>query len=176
MTEQRFTPLEAELRTERLLLSPFTPDDAVAHAAIWTARGGEPGDPARVLERIPALEARLAGHGLGLRMLRLSGERWPIGYVALIPGRSTVDEPEIVSELLPAVHGHGFATEAAAALVVAAWRTGRERLWATTRPHNRASLRVAEKLGFVAHHIAVDERGEIVWSVRERRPDEGPPR
>jgi len=80
MTEQRFTPLEAELRPERLLLSPFTPDDAVAHAAIWTARGGEPGDPARVLERIPALEARLAGHGLGLRMLRLAGERWPIGY------------------------------------------------------------------------------------------------
>jgi RimJ/RimL family protein N-acetyltransferase len=164
----RFVPLEAELSTERLTLSPFQADDAVAYAALWTARGGEPATPEQVLARIPTLEARLAEQCLGLRVLRLAGERWPIGYAALIPGRASVDEPEIVSELLPAVHGHGFATEAGRALIDAAWRTGRERLWATTRPDNRASLRVAEKLGFVAHHIAVDDRGEIVWSVRER--------
>lgn len=164
----RFTPLDAELETERLRLTPFRDDDAVAYAAIWTARGGEPGDPAAVLERIPALERTLAEDRLGLRMIRLAGERWPVGYVALIPGRSTVEEPEIATELLPAVHGHGLATEAAIALVDAAWRTGRERLWTTVRATNTASLRVAAKAGFVAHHVSVDERGEVVWSVRER--------
>lgn len=163
-----FAPLATELRTDRLRLSPFHPDDAVAYAAIWTARGGDPGDPQTVLARIPALERGLAARGLGLRMLRLAGERWPVGYVALIPGRASVEEPELVTELLPAVHGHGLATEAAEALGETAWLTGRERLWSTVRPGNRASVLVVEKVGFIADHVTVDERGELIWCVLER--------
>lgn len=163
-----FAPLATELRTDRLRLSPFHPDDAVAYAAIRTARGGDPGDPQTVLARIPALERGLAAKALGLRMLRLAGERWPVGYVALIPGRATIEEPELVTELLPAVHGHGLATEAAAAMVEAAWQTGRARLWSTVRPGNLASIRVAGKVGFIADHVTVDERGELIWCVLER--------
>ncbi|GAA1686319.1 hypothetical protein GCM10009792_02680 [Microcella alkalica] len=159
-----YRPLDTELTTERLALTPFHSDDAVAYAAICAARGGEPADPATILERIPALEHGLAQHGLGLRMLRLAGERWPVGYIALIPGRATVDEPELVSELLPAVRGHGLATEAAYELIAAAWRTGRERLWTTIAASNLASLRVAAKVGFIAQHVTNDERGEVVWS------------
>ncbi|MDO8337239.1 MAG: GNAT family N-acetyltransferase [Microcella sp.] len=163
-----YRPLDAELATDRLSLTPFQPEDAVAYAAIWTARGGEPATAAQVLDRVPALEHQLADHRLGLRMLRLAGERWPVGYVALIPGRATVDEPELVSELLPAVHGHGLATEAARALADAAWRTGRARLWTTIAASNAASLRVAAKVGFIAQHVTHDERGEVVWSALER--------
>lgn len=168
MNAHGFQPLATELRTERLHLTPFHPDDAEAYAAIWTARGGDPGDPQTVIERIPALERGLAAKALGLRMLRLAGERWPVGYGALIPGRASVEEPELVVELLPAVHGHGLATEAGTALVEAAWLTGRERLWSAVRPGNRASLHAVAKIGFTADHVTVDERGELIWCVLER--------
>ena len=78
-------------------------------------------------------------------------------------GRSTLDEPEIAYELLRAFHGHGYATEAARAVVDAAFATGRRRIWSTVRAWNTPSLNVLEKLGFQRHHSTVDDQGEIVW-------------
>jgi RimJ/RimL family protein N-acetyltransferase len=65
-------------------------------------------------------------------------------------------------------HGHGYATEAASAVVEAARRTGRRRLWATVRDWNAPSFRVLEKLGF-ERGGRVDEnpeRGDSIWMTR----------
>lgn len=90
-----------------------------------------------------------------------------IGYCGLIVGRATVDEPEIAYELFRRVHGRGYATEAAGAVLGAAVETGRRRLWSTVGSWNTPSLRVLEKLGFTRDHVSIDDRaGEVVWLTR----------
>ncbi|UGT44901.1 GNAT family N-acetyltransferase [Nocardia yamanashiensis] len=104
--------------------------------------------------------------------LRSTGEF--IGYCGLIVGQGSFDEPEIAYELARRAHGFGYATEAARAVVEAAERTGRRRLWATVREWNTASLRVLEKLGF-DHSGRVDpdpERGASIWMTRALYPED----
>jgi RimJ/RimL family protein N-acetyltransferase len=70
---------------------------------------------------------------------------------------------ELAYEVLPGAQGRGYATEASRALMDVAWDTGRDRLWATIRARNVASLRVADELGFVHHHRSTDADGELPW-------------
>ena len=88
-----------------------------------------------------------------------------IGYCGLIVGQAIADEPEIAFELARRVHGNGYATEAARAVVVQAAAGGRSRLWATVRAWNTASLRVLEKVGFHdSGRITPDpDRGDTIW-------------
>ncbi|MEO8106228.1 MAG: GNAT family N-acetyltransferase, partial [Actinomycetes bacterium] len=65
-------------------------------------------------------------------------------------------------------HGNGYATEASKALLDAAFTTGRNRIWSTVRPWNKASLRVLAKLGFDYHHVTSDEAGEVLWHLCTR--------
>ncbi|TDC49473.1 N-acetyltransferase [Jiangella ureilytica] len=118
-------------------------------------------------ERLASQRVAAMSSGLGLLTVRRRADGAALGYCGLIVGRSTVDEPEIVYELLRRHHGHGYATEAARAVVSAAAETGRERVWATVRPWNAASLRVLDKVGFVRHHADVDGDGELVYLKRE---------
>jgi RimJ/RimL family protein N-acetyltransferase len=60
--------------------------------------------------------------------------------------------------MLAKFRGHGYATEAAGAVIEAAFATGRERPWATVGIRNAPSFRVLEKNGFVAHHNGYGER------------------
>lgn len=64
------------------------------------------------------------------------------------------------------MHGQGYATEAASAVLDAAIATGRKRLWSTVRPWNVPSFRVLDKLGFERDHVSTDDRGELVWLTR----------
>ena len=106
--------------------------------------------------------------GIALLTVRRRVEGEFIGYCGLIVGRASVDEPEIAYELFRRVHGHGYATEAARAVVGAAVATGRKRLWSTVGGWNAPSLRVLEKLGFHRDHVGPDRdgRGEVIWLTR----------
>jgi RimJ/RimL family protein N-acetyltransferase len=97
---------------------------------------------------------------------RSDGE--PLGYAAIVVGRGSLEEPELAYELLPRAHGHGYATEAARALLDAAFDTGRHRIWATIGATNAPSLRVAEKLGFRRDHRTAEPGGTVVWMVCDR--------
>jgi RimJ/RimL family protein N-acetyltransferase len=88
-------------------------------------------------------------------------------FIGLIVGRASVDEPEIAYALYQRVHGCGYATETAEAILKAAVATGRTRLWSTVRSWNVASLRVLDKLRFEQDHVSVDDLGELVWLTRE---------
>jgi hypothetical protein len=87
-----------------------------------------------------------------------------LGYVAIVLGRSSLEEPELAYELLPAARGHGYATEGSRALLEATFATGRQRVRATVRPHNTASLRVLDRLGFVRERVTTGRgrRGGVV--------------
>jgi ribosomal-protein-alanine N-acetyltransferase len=56
---------------------------------------------------------------------------------------------EVGYSLLPAYQNKGFATEATAALIAAAYRNGAKQVLAETLPHLIASRRVMEKCGMV---------------------------
>lgn len=174
-------PLPDRLTTSRLLLRPWQPDsDAAVVRELWAER-----DP-RALRRIDAdghpgvdelrtglAEQREASARTGLALLALErrAEGDLVGYCGLIIGRASAEEPEIAYELLRRVHGRGYATEAAAAVVDAAAAAGLSRLWAIVRVWNAPSLRVLATLGFHdSGRLDRDaERGDTVRLTRDLR-------
>jgi RimJ/RimL family protein N-acetyltransferase len=160
-----YEPMSLYLQTERLSMRPWAEPDAGGLRALVAERGKGTPTPERARESIENL-TRTAATGLALLPIRRRDEGDFIGYCGLIIGRSTFEEPEIAYELLRRAHGHGYATEAARAVVHAAAATGRARLWSTVRTWNTPSFRVLDKLGFEQDHVSPDEGGELVWLTR----------
>jgi RimJ/RimL family protein N-acetyltransferase len=160
-------PMAFELETERLVMGMWEESDAAWYRQLVGERGG--GMPALddIRRRIVGLRGAAADSGIALLTIRRRDEGDFIGYCGLIIGRSTLEEPEIAYELFRSAHGHGYATEAASAVLEAAVATGRRRLWATVGAWNTASFRVLDKIGFERRHSTWDEGGEIVWNLRE---------
>ncbi|MEW1693938.1 GNAT family N-acetyltransferase [Streptomyces sp. NPDC093249] len=154
------------LETERLTLRPWAVADAEEFCALLTERGRGTPEVERIRTSIAELLSTTATTGIALLPIQRRAEGDFIGYCGLIVGRSTLDEPEIAYELFQRVHGRGYATEAAAAVLDAAAATGRKRLWSTVGTWNTPSLRVLEKLGFERDRLSTEENGEVVWLTR----------
>lgn len=148
----------ASLETERLRLRPWRVEDASFHRRLWAER-----DP-----RVPAhrrltpdgrptvadLEEWLRRHeplpSPGLLVVERRGAGEAIGYCGLVENSvGRPEEPELAYEFLKRSWHHGYATEAAGAVIAEARRIGYESLAATVRNWNTASLRVLDKLGFL---------------------------
>lgn len=99
------------IETQRLVLTPQVPSDADWLADVFTARGAGVVTPAAAAAKIAAMQAFVAEHGIGARVLRLRDGGDALGYCAIVVGRGSLDEPELAYELLPAAQGHGYATE-----------------------------------------------------------------
>jgi RimJ/RimL family protein N-acetyltransferase len=164
---EHFRTMAFLIDTERLSLRLRTKDDAECNLELLREHeGGTAVSIGEVEQRMVEQNERAQVDGFGLLGIRRRYETSPIGYCGLIIGRGTFEEPEIAYEVLPEFRGHGYATEAAGAVIAAAFATDRERLWATVGSWNAPSFRVLEKNGFHAHHSSRDERGEFVWMVR----------
>jgi RimJ/RimL family protein N-acetyltransferase len=163
-----YLPLAFELSTARLSLRLRQ-----RHDAAWNLEllGEQEDGPRPTLAQVEQslIRQNLQAHqtGIGLLTIQRRTEGDAIGYCGLVIGRASFDEPELAYELLRRAHGHGYATEAAAAVLAAAFATGRRRIWSTVRPWNAPSLRVLDKLGFRRDHLETDERGEVVYLVRD---------
>ena len=125
----RYEAMSFHLETERLILRPWAESDADELRALQSERGN--GTP--TVEYTGTLIAKqltaTATTGIALLPIQRRDEGDFIGYCGLIIGRSTVEEPEIAYELFQRVHGRGYATVAASAVLDAAGATGRKRLW-----------------------------------------------
>ncbi|MGW5261532.1 GNAT family N-acetyltransferase [Microbispora sp. NPDC004025] len=173
-----YEDLPAELMTERLRLRRWAPSDAEEYRRLWLERDPRVPPARRINDEgrptVDDIRGRLldnplmAHQGLGLLPIELRDTGEFIGYCGLTVGQASFDEPEIAYELAQRFHGHGYATEAARAVLEAARRTGRRRLWATMREWNAPSFRVLEKLGFHrSDRITEDaERGNTIWMTR----------
>lgn len=176
-----FAPMPLEITTERLALRPWDPSDAEILRELWSERDhrsmhriGDDGRPTvgEFRQRLRASRSAAAKDGIALLPIIRQQEGDFIGYCGLIIGHASLDEPEIAYELFRRVHGNGYATEAARAVVQAAAQTGRSRLWSTVRDWNTPSLRVLDKLGFQrTSKITPDaHRGDSVWLTRQLTP------
>ena len=171
-------PAPDALETDRLLLRPRRVAEAALYRRLWVER--DPRVPAH--RRIDAdgrpsvadlaLQLRAEQEASGPRLLAVERKgTWDvIGYCGLVPGgHGSPEEPELAYELLRAVHGRGYATEAARAVVTWASEAGYRRLWAGVRDWNVASRRVLDKLGF--HETGRVEsdpvHGDSLLTVRE---------
>ena len=143
------------LRTERLVLQPFSIDDVDRLHQLWIdpdVRRYLWDDQAITRERadetVRQSVANAAREGLGMWTVRdrTSGEL--AGFCGFIR-RERDDDPELLYGLAPKFWKQGLATEAARAAMGYAFETlACERLSAATDPPNIASLRVMERLGF----------------------------
>ena len=103
-------------------------------------------DAAAYLRKGPVASYRNHGFGLYRMDAKASGE--PIGMCGLLK-RDTLDDADLGYALLPEFCGHGYAVEAATAVLAHARATlGLGRILAITDPANQASMRLLEKLGF----------------------------
>ncbi|MBX7270030.1 GNAT family N-acetyltransferase [Micromonospora sp. Llam7] len=86
-----------------------------------------------------------------------------LGNCGLFAGRTGITEPEIGYEIRHAFQGLGYATEAAHLVLREGFAAGLPRIWATIRPHNTTSLRVATKIGMSEQYTAVDQKGPLTF-------------
>lgn len=158
--------MSLQLETDRLTMRPWAESDLDDYRALVAERGDETPTLENIRERIATQVAATARTGIALLPIRRRVEGDFMGYCGLIPGRATVEEPEIAYELIRRARGRGYATEAARTVLEAAIATGRTRLWSTVRTWNTPSFRVLEKLGFQRDHVGTDDRGDVVWLTR----------
>ena len=156
------------LQTPRLSLRLRDEGDAEwNHELLGEHEGGTAESVRDVRLRLAKQRIESASSGIGLLTIRRRADDEPLGYCGLIVGRCSLDEPEIAYELLKRFHGCGYATEAAHAVLEAAFATGRIRIWSTVGAWNEPSLRVLDKLGFQRHHESINDHGPVLWLVRQ---------
>jgi RimJ/RimL family protein N-acetyltransferase len=144
------------LETDRLVLSRLDRDDAafileLVNEPAWLRHIGDKGvrtlDDARgYIENGPVeMYGRL---GFGLYLVALKGTGVPIGICGLIK-REALADVDLGFAFLARSWGHGYAFEAAAAVVAYGTRTlGPGRVLAVTAQENHASMKLLDKLGF----------------------------
>jgi [ribosomal protein S5]-alanine N-acetyltransferase len=147
------------LRTERLVLRPVTGDDHPALLAHWTQPDvrrflfdGAPLSSAEVAETIEESKGDFAAHGYGIWLIELGSGPGLVGTAGLRP----LEESglEIFYSLAPAAWGHGYATEAARAVVEFALDSlGLPEVLAEVDEGNAASVAVVKRLGMTPYAV-----------------------
>lgn len=175
--------LPRELRTERLLLRQWVPDDRTDFAAINA-------DP-EVMRHIGSGPLDRAGSDALWSQLRRDWEElghapWAIERLddGALLGFCGLAIPTFLPQVLPAVEigwrlrrdawGRGYATEAALAALDAAWhRMGMAQIIAIVHPDNDRSMALAERLGMrVTNRTRHVPTGWDVLVLRVDRPVE----
>ena len=145
------------LKTERLVIRPYREDDATALHEVfgspevmkWTPSppSKDVAETAQRLGRTMAFTARQPP-GFGLWALETKDTSEFLGQVGLFPVEGKGPDVEVAYELAPRVWGHGYATEAARALVDYGFgELGLRRVVALILPDNVRSRNVASKCG-----------------------------
>ena len=141
------------LRTERLLLRPWTtsPRDLARLTDIYQREeitrwvGGTPSVPLDELvarwAAVSALDERYGCWAIECPDSEIAGT------VLFKPLPNGVGEVEVGWHLHPDSWGHGYATEAARAVIERGFAAGVPEVYAVVRPGNRASMAVCARLG-----------------------------
>ena len=150
-------PDSETLETDRLILRRAQVEDAPVYRELWTERDPRV-PPHRQIDSdgrptVEDIAARISADADDPRARLLTVVRKDtadvIGYCGLTDrGNGSPEEPELAYELLRAAHGHGYATEAAEAVIAWARDAGCRRVRAGVWNWNVASRRVLQKLGF----------------------------
>ena len=143
-----------DLRTARLRLRPWTTRrddlarllDLYGRSEVTRWLGGPPSvPPAELVARWRAVAE--ADDRFGVWAVELAGTATVAGTVLLKPLPRGVGEVEVGWHLHPDSWGHGYATEAARAVIDRGFEAGLPEVYAVVRPGNTASVAVCTRLG-----------------------------
>ena len=147
------------LSTERLVLRPVTADDHAALLAHWTQPevrrflfDGAAPSAAEVAETIEESIGHFAARGFGIWLIELGSESGLAGTAGLRP----LEESglEIFYSLAPGAWGHGYATEAARAVMeYGLGALGLPEVLAEVDEGNAASVAVVKRLGMTPYAV-----------------------
>ena len=151
-----------DLRTPRLVLHPVDVAEGQRIAArrageddLWAADFPTEGD----ILSVTACLRRTADHGeqrpFGFYRITRASDGQAIGGIGF-KGKPEHGSVEIAYGLAPSARGHGYAAEAAAALLTVASRHGLDRVVADTDRANVASQRTLERAGFTRRRHEAD--------------------
>lgn len=160
--------------TERLVIRYLQPGDfddlyelCGDPEAMRYVGDGLPLSREQTLRWIEKSEENYRKHGFGCMAVVAKEDGRLIGYAGLI--NPTVDgEAEIIYGFKRHCWGRGFASEAAEAMLDFGFqRCGLKRIVATIDPANRASVRIAERLGMKYQEQRLDEHNlpEAVYAI-----------
>lgn len=174
-------PLTLPLRTDRLVLRPYLENDAEAHLPIysredvsrfllqdpWTAEVAK----TEIAKRITRTGLETESRALALvietadGLDSLEGSR-VIGDIAIWLEDGSESKAEIGWILDPAAGGHGFATEAAIAMLSVAFEHyGLHRVFAQMDSRNTASANLAQRIGMRQEaHLRQDWWSKGEWT------------
>lgn len=149
------------LTTDRLVLSPLCEEDAdfvveLLNEPPFLRYIGDKGvrssnDARHYLQSGPLASYRQ--HGFGLLRVGLAADATPIGMCGLLK-RDNFDVPDLGFAFLQRYWGHGYAQEAAVAVMQHAWQTpDLPRVLAIVTPENESSIALLEKLGFASREM-----------------------
>jgi RimJ/RimL family protein N-acetyltransferase len=142
-----------ELSTSRLRLRPWTTrrddlarlTDLYGRDDVTRWLGGTPSlTPVELVARWAAV---CADHRFGVWAIEVVASGTVAGTVLLKPLPGGVGEVEVGWHLHPDCWGHGYATEAARAVIDRAFTAGVPEVYAVVRPGNTPSLAVCRRLG-----------------------------
>ena len=171
-------PDDEPLATERLLLRRSLPDDAEEISAyrsdpvVNRYQGWERTDPDGVRAEIEEMAKRAPGDPGWVQFSVVERESGRlVGDVGLSPADGEPGVIKVGYTISPAHQGHGYATEAVAALVDYAFEAlGAEVVRAHASGENTPSHRVAEKIGMrLVERFRRTEGGETWYGVRYER-------
>lgn len=148
------------LQTERLILRGHALDDFPAYAAMWADSevtrfiGGKPLSEEEAWSKFMRMAGQWTMLGFGFFAVEERASGRFIGETGFVEGHRAIEPsligvPEIGWGFVPAVHGKGYAFEAA--LAARDWgikRFGPVAMRCIIAPQNVASIRLAQKLGF----------------------------
>ena len=154
------------LSTERLVLRPVTADDHAALLAHWTQPDvrrflfdGAALSAAEVAETIEESIGHFAARGFGIWLIELGTAAGPVGTAAGPVGTAglrPLEESglEIFYSLAPGAWGHGYATEAARAVVeYGLGPLALPEVLAEVDEGNAASVAVVKRLGMTPYAV-----------------------
>ncbi|HUD96600.1 MAG TPA: GNAT family N-acetyltransferase [Woeseiaceae bacterium] len=159
------------MQTERLMLRPFSPDDADFILAVLNDRDFMRFVGDRQVRSIEHAKAYLqtgpiasyARHGFGLYAVELKAAHEPVGMCGLLQ-RASLPDPDIGFAFLPAWRAQGLALEAAQAVLAEARdRWSLARVLAIVDPANERSIGLLRALGMTFLDLRPDDRngGEL---------------
>jgi len=108
-------------------------------------------------------------HGLRYYVARHRSDGELVAACGLLLTRASAAEPEIGWEVHHPFRRQGLATEIASRVLQECDRFGLQRVWATIRPSNAASLTVAARVGFRRDRMEHDQKGELMYLLRQIR-------
>jgi RimJ/RimL family protein N-acetyltransferase len=152
---QRFVMDLPTYRTQRLLLRPCATSDIPSMIElhqdpdVMRFIGDVEIDPDAVAEELDAWIRQPCAEGLGYwTVCPLDDRCWYLGWIMLLPLDDEGPEIEIAWRFARAAWGHGFASEAASRILRHGFDVvGLDEIVAVVDPANRASIRLAERIG-----------------------------